>query len=137
MTCGTCRHQFCWLCRGDYGPNHFAAFNPFGCPGGQFAAEDPDSCFRPGPCGMFTLRLLLFPLVLVAFFAAPMIAGPIALVFGTLAVTCSFFFAMRHCDASEWCEEFSEVTHACCMYTGVGSIISCYLLVEGFNCDDD
>jgi len=37
MTC-SCGYQFCWVCGGAYYSGHFAPFNPFGCPGMQFAA---------------------------------------------------------------------------------------------------
>ena len=59
MTCRQCGHQFCWLCRGDYTSNHFSEFNPCGCPGAQFAFEDPDSCCRPGRCGGYMMKLWL------------------------------------------------------------------------------
>ena len=34
MTCTKCRHEWCWLCRGNYSYNHFKTMNIFGCPGG-------------------------------------------------------------------------------------------------------
>ncbi len=148
MTCGTCRHQFCWLCRGDYGPNHFSVFNPFGCPGGQFAAEDPESCFRPGPCGMFLFRLFFLPVLLplgfalglaavavgmASLFALPVIAGSLALVFGILTVIFVFFFAMRHCDSREWRIELDEAVSTCFENIRNGLIIWCLMVIH----DDD
>ena len=70
MTCGSCHYQFCWLCRGRYYDGHFAPFNPFGCPGQQYAFTEEDSCYRPGPWLMPFLRLLMvavgLPLLLAA-----------------------------------------------------------------------
>lgn len=36
MTCISCGYEFCWLCRGKYTDNHYAAWNLMGCPGAQF-----------------------------------------------------------------------------------------------------
>ena len=60
MTCGFCKHEFCWLCRGVYTSNHFDLTNPSGCPGMQFAFEATDSFFRPGEYFIWILRFFGF-----------------------------------------------------------------------------
>jgi len=49
MSCPRCRYEFCWMCRGKYGSNHFKWWNLWGCPGGQYAGAltclGDDRCF--------------------------------------------------------------------------------------------
>ena len=40
MTCTKCKHDWCWLCRGNYSSKHFEPLNIFGCPGGQFQNDN-------------------------------------------------------------------------------------------------
>ena len=40
MTCRECEQDWCWICgrkTGKHGGNHYAPFNPFGCPGLQMS----------------------------------------------------------------------------------------------------
>jgi len=55
MTCGTCRYEFCWMCGGKYGDNHFEWWNVFGCAGGQdgglaFLGDDTCCCVNCDCC---------------------------------------------------------------------------------------
>jgi len=42
MTCSNCKHQWCWICNGQYTPNHFDKLNVLGCPGMQFTEKNND-----------------------------------------------------------------------------------------------
>lgn len=38
--CYNCHYEFCWLCGGQYTPNHFDLLNMFGCPGMQSQGKE-------------------------------------------------------------------------------------------------
>jgi len=61
MTCQRCRYEFCWMCRGEYGGNHFAWWNLWGCPGGQFAG--PLTCLGDDRCFCVDLVVVVVYLV--------------------------------------------------------------------------
>jgi hypothetical protein len=69
MTCMSCKYEFCWICRGPYSGDHFAAFNIFGCPGGQFtpAFLRFPACF---PRWLNRLFILVCAMAVIAPFAA-------------------------------------------------------------------
>jgi len=62
-----CRHEWCWICGGNYTKLHFKSLNPFGCPSLQFS--DSNSKIK-----LFFFRLLLI--------LGWILAIPIALVIG-------------------------------------------------------
>ena len=43
ITCAKCGHQWCWLCNGNYGPNHY---NEGRCRGFQFFQPKNDNDIR-------------------------------------------------------------------------------------------
>eukprot|EP00475_Leptophrys_vorax_P029251 TRINITY_DN4274_c0_g1_i2.p1 TRINITY_DN4274_c0_g1~~TRINITY_DN4274_c0_g1_i2.p1 ORF type:complete len:245 (-),score=45.78 TRINITY_DN4274_c0_g1_i2:87-731(-) len=58
MTC-SCGYEFCWVCGAFYYDGHFARFNPFGCPGLQYAETN-------GLCTNFFLVRWIFKLIQIA-----------------------------------------------------------------------
>lgn len=46
MTCPGCAHEWCWLCRERYTPDHYAAWNINGCAGRQFRDMSPEQLQR-------------------------------------------------------------------------------------------
>jgi len=78
MTCQRCKYEFCWMCRGEYGGNHFAWWNLWGCPGGQFAGPltclGDDRCFCVDcgcGCGLLgKLKRTILKLVMIGLMAA-------------------------------------------------------------------
>eukprot|EP00457_Paulinella_chromatophora_P001706 gb/GEZN01001708.1/.p1 GENE.gb/GEZN01001708.1/~~gb/GEZN01001708.1/.p1 ORF type:complete len:758 (+),score=103.96 gb/GEZN01001708.1/:297-2570(+) len=72
MTCPRCSYEWCWMCRGKYTDEHFAPWNVFGCPGGQFAwsflGDDRFFCLNLGLgcglCGM--IKRTVFKVLAVA-----------------------------------------------------------------------
>jgi hypothetical protein len=98
MTCYYCEFQFCWICGGTYTPDHFTAFNPFGCSGQQFSSSNPaNTALR-----VLWLYLRRFLLFLVFLIVAPIVlvfAAPIACVAFCLECTKSCWRYNNSC----WC----------------------------------
>lgn len=69
MTCIACRHQFCWICKKDYSPNHYSKFNPFGCPGMQFVTPKTGAvcCQRTKAVLFWIIIVLFFPVIYIGF----------------------------------------------------------------------
>lgn len=147
MTCRQCGHQFCWLCRGDYTSNHFSEFNPCGCPGAQFAFEDPDSCCRPGRCGGYAMKLWL---VLKIFLVVPFSLLALALVvswplsFGVIGLSLILTYVILRCTLfwwldTNWCtdiDDFSECFFNAFQYAYFCCILPC-ACAFGWGNDDD
>lgn len=80
MTCSVCHHQWCWLCRGEYSPNHYDPFNPLGCPNLQGSGNSRQQwpLWR-----IYLLRLRMVLLVLLLIVLSPIL----------LAMAPSFYIA--------------------------------------------
>jgi hypothetical protein len=136
MTCQNCKYQFCWLCRGEYSDNHFSEWNPMGCPGAQFAFEDPDSCCRPGRCGGYFLKLwLLFRIPIIAVLIV--LVGALTITFsvtlGTIVFTLGFVYMILrtlfwfYCD---FCSDYSDCQHldSCLEAVYIAFLFPCFVL---------
>ena len=101
MTCSVCHYQFCWLCENEYYDGHYSPFNPIGCPGLQFALEDPDA-IRPGFFSMWILRMFLVPLFIIAFGIA---IGLAAVALG-LATACFIPIVCHRCGLFSYLKKY-------------------------------
>lgn len=65
MTCSVCQHQWCWLCRGTYSPNHYDPLNPLGCANLQ-GGNNSRSNWPLWRIYLLRLRVVLLMLLLIA-----------------------------------------------------------------------
>ena len=85
MTCGFCRHQFCWICGGKYYSGHYNVtlsniFN--GCPGIQYTPK----YIRVPSCFPKWFKRLLMCLLMI----------PIMIIWGIFALIFSCFSAIKY-----------------------------------------
>jgi E3 ubiquitin-protein ligase RNF19A len=88
MTCSVCQHQWCWLCRGAYSPNHYDPMNPLGCPNLQ-GSQNSREQWPIWRIYLLRLRMVLLIMLLV-------ILSPILLLFApSVAIARSAYTTFR------------------------------------------
>lgn len=90
MTCIRCHYQFCWICLGKYGENHYKWFNVCGCPGMQYSKlKIPFQCVL-----IFKLLKFLALMTICVIGAALAIAvSPIFYVIAAVVLPYSFWYS--------------------------------------------
>lgn len=69
MTCQACKHEFCWLCLGDFTPDHFNPRQLTSCAGRMFTTEDQESLCSVFIKNLLTIIIILFvPFIFIILF---------------------------------------------------------------------